>query len=61
MVKVYYDGVLQTNVSTVKVDATTLANGGAFLKSVTVMVNVTGTSKYVPVTISVNRTIANCN
>ena len=61
LVKVYYDGVLQTNVSTVKVDATTLANGGAFLKSVTVMVNVTGTSKYVPVTISVNRTIANCN
>ena len=61
LVKVYYDGVLQTNVSTVKVDATTLANGGAFLKSVTVMVNVTGTLKYVPVTISVNRTIANCN
>ena len=61
LVKVYYDGVLQTNVSTVKVDATTLLNGGAFLKSVTVMVNVTGTSKYVPVTISVNRTIANCN
>ena len=61
LVKVYYDGVFQASVSTVKVDATTLANGGAFLKSVTVMVNVTGTSKYVPVTISVNRTIANCN
>ena len=62
LVHVYYDGVVQDNkVSYVKSDATTLANGGAFLKSVTVMVNVTGTSKKVPVTISVNRTIANCN
>ena len=62
LVHVYYDGVVQDGkVSYVKSDATTLANGGAFLKSVTVMVNVTGTSKKVPVTISVNRTIANCN
>ena len=62
LVHVYYDGVVQDGkVSYEKSDATTLANGGAFLKSVTVMVNVTGTSKYVPVTISVNRTIANCN
>ena len=59
-VKVYYDGVLQNTVTTKKVDATTLANGGAFLKSVTVMVEVTGTGNYVPVTIAVNRTIANC-
>ena len=62
LVHVYYDGVVQDGkVSYVKSDATTLANGGAFLKSVTVMVNVTGTSKKVPVTISVKRTIANCN
>lgn len=60
LVKVYYDGVLQT-ISTVKdIDAIELTNGGAYLKSVTVMVNVTGTSKNVPVTIPVNRTIAKC-
>lgn len=60
LVKVYYDGVLQT-ISTVKdIDAIELTNGGAYLKSVTVMVNVTGTTKNVPVTIPVNRTIAKC-
>ena len=60
LVKVYYDGVPQT-ISTVKdIDAIELSNGGAYLKSVTVMVKVTGTSYNVPVTICVNRTIAKC-
>ena len=62
LVKVYYDGELQRiNASdVVEVKGTALTNGGAYVKTVKLFVNVSGSDNMVPVTITVEHVINNC-
>ena len=65
LVEVYYDGLKQDstklNVSDVKGVALSSGNGGAYIKTVKVYVNVSGGSNYVQVTLNVNDQIATCD
>lgn len=60
LVRVYYDGMIQNQVTVIDVDGTKLANGGAFVKTVKCYVNVSGSKNYVPVTITVNDQVKDC-
>ena len=62
-VKVFYDGLLQTQLRAsdiIEVKGTALANGGAYVKTVKLYVNVSGSDNMVPVTVTVNHVIDNC-
>lgn len=61
LVRVYYDGLIQpvTTNDVTHVDGYTISGGGAFVKSVTLWVTVTGTTNKVLVTIPVNDQFAN--
>ena len=60
LVKVYYDGELQNIQDVSDIKGTALANGGAYVKTVKVYVNVSGSNNMVPVTITVDHVINNC-
>lgn len=62
VVKVYYDGVEQDNskLAVTDVKGVALANGGAYIKTVKVYVNVSGGTNYVQITLNVNDQIAKC-
>ena len=59
-VKVFYDGIEQDNtkLSAKNVKGVALANGGAYIKTVDVYVNVSGGDNYVLVTLNVNDQLA---
>lgn len=61
-VQVFYDGLIQTmGTGTVKkVVGVSLSNGGAYIKTVTLYVTVSGSSNKVPVTLNVNDQFASC-
>lgn len=61
LVEVYYDGVKQTITNVIDVDGTALSNGGAYVKSVKLYVNVSGSNNYFNVTVPVNASIASCS
>lgn len=62
-VQVFYDGLEQsfTTGDVTKVVGVTLANGGAYIKTVTLYVTVSGSSNKVPVTLNVNDQFASCS
>lgn len=62
-VQVFYDGLEQsfTSGDVTKVVGVTLANGGAYIKTVTLYVTVSGSSNKVPVTLNVNDQFASCS
>ncbi len=62
-VQVFYDGLLQPMGSRTvkKVVGVSLANGGAYIKTVTLYVTVSGSSNKVPVTLNVNDQFASCS
>lgn len=61
LVAITYDGIVQSNVKVTDIKGKDLAAGqGAYVESVTCYVNVSGTDKFVPVTIDVKNQVAKC-